>query len=153
MSKPHPPARPVVPTLTELLRGPRHSPGRYPARVWTAEMDARIIELRAKGWPWWRIGEAMGLPRQAAQERWRHIRPAVATREAPQAVPAPEPVRVAPAEPPPVAPAAGRLRCQFPMWPHHARPGPSPLFCGAAVPVAGSPYCAAHMRRCWARAA
>lgn len=37
--------------------------------------------------------------------------------------------------------------CQFPMWPHNARPGRNPLFCGSAEVVPGRAYCADHCRK------
>jgi GcrA cell cycle regulator len=38
-------------------------------------------------------------------------------------------------------------KCQWPMWPHTARPGRSPLFCGSAEVVPGRAYCLEHCQK------
>jgi hypothetical protein len=45
--------------------------GRLAAQV----LDQRVLEARAHNWPWAEIGKVVGITRQSAHRRWRHLEP------------------------------------------------------------------------------
>jgi hypothetical protein len=45
--------------------------GRLAAEV----LDQRVMEARAHNWPWAEIAKAVGITRQSAHRRWRHLEP------------------------------------------------------------------------------
>lgn len=36
-------------------------------------LDQRVLEARAHNWPWAQIAKAVGITRQSAHRRWRHL--------------------------------------------------------------------------------
>lgn len=118
----------------------------FPA-TWTPERDAELKRLRAEGVSVSKIGEALGVSRNAIAGRLFRLGLTEPSKN--PIIPKPKPIRgrVAHKERPDASSVRmadlTKSQCRWPLW--NNKDGGGPDFWSCGHPVAGGVYCAAHM--------